>query len=126
MSLNFIQNPLDLTEDDVKNISGYLLQRSKHDKANRINIDNLDTAHRDIFIQAVNNVLATDLAIFTYAQIIDGLPTADVGWDRNIQDLLGAHPLDSHEDLCPGAMDKARELCQKWDPLILLFNPKIL
>jgi hypothetical protein len=76
-------------------------------------------------IRAIDNVLATDEAILTYAQIIDGLPTADVSYDRRVTGIHGNHPIDEHEELCPGALDKARELCPQWDPAMLAFSPRV-
>ncbi|KAK4171154.1 hypothetical protein QBC36DRAFT_340533 [Triangularia setosa] len=93
----------------------------------RIPLDKLDAEHRAVFVRAINNVLSTELAIFTYAQIIDGLPIGEVVYDSRLVDLPEGHPLDTeHEELCPGAIEKAREVCQKWDPDILKFNPNVL
>ncbi|KPM38672.1 hypothetical protein AK830_g7870 [Neonectria ditissima] len=83
--------------------------------------------HHHVLSRAIKNVLGTELAIFTYAQIIDGLPTADVAWDRRLPGISGDHPIDDvHEELCPGAMDKAREFYANWDPSILKFDPKVV
>ncbi|KAK4464058.1 hypothetical protein QBC42DRAFT_172210 [Cladorrhinum samala] len=101
--------------------------KAQADYRARISIDKLDAAHRDVLIRAINNVLATENAIFTYAQIIDGLPIADVAWDQRIQCLFGDHPLDGgHEELCLGALDKAREVCPQWDPALLTFDPRVV
>ncbi|KAM0425348.1 hypothetical protein ACHAPT_009404 [Fusarium lateritium] len=82
-------------------------------------------SHRTILDRAIKNVLSTELAQFTYAQIIDGLPTGDVAWDRRFPGIFGDHPIDEvHESLCPGAMEKAKEYYEQWDPEILLFDPK--
>lgn len=82
--------------------------------------------HGDTLIRAITNVLATELALFTFAQIIDGLPTAEVAWDRRYPGIFVDHVIeDVHEDLCDGAMDKAREMSGKWDPSILMFSPKV-
>lgn len=118
--------PEDLLEEDIEKISKFLVQISHRDKAARISLDSkLDTLHQLAYIGAINNILATDLAIFTYAQIIDGLPIADVGFDRNIPNLLAAHPLETHEKLCPGCMEKAKEICGRWNTNILSFDPKV-
>ncbi|KAK4215375.1 hypothetical protein QBC37DRAFT_281739 [Rhypophila decipiens] len=103
-----------------------LRARARADHKARIPINKLDTVHRDVLIRAINNVLATEHAIFTYAQIIDGLPIADVAWDRRNPGLWGDHPLEDHEELCPGALDKAREVCPKWEPSMLSFDPKVI
>ncbi|KAK7429164.1 hypothetical protein QQZ08_004379 [Neonectria magnoliae] len=83
--------------------------------------------HHEVLARAIRNVLGTELAIFTYAQIIDGLPTADVAWDQRLPGIYGDHPIDDvHEELCPAAMDKAREFYENWDPSILKFDPKVV
>lgn len=112
-------------DEDVPAVREMLRGMAQADFIARIPIDTLDAVHRDVLTRAINNVLATENAIFTYAQIIDGLPIADVAWDRRISCLWGDHPLDEHEELCPGALDKARELCPQWDPSMLAFDPKV-
>ena len=56
-------------------------------------------------------VLSTELTLFTCAQVIDGLPTADVAWDQRYGGIFGDHIIDEAHggSLCPGAMDKACE-----------------
>lgn len=83
--------------------------------------------HLDILERAISNVLSTELAIFTCAQLLDGLPIADVAFDRRFTGIEGEHIIeDVHENLCPGALEKARELYRDWDPSTLKFNPKVL
>ncbi|KAH7176977.1 hypothetical protein EDB81DRAFT_707743 [Dactylonectria macrodidyma] len=83
--------------------------------------------HRSVLDRAIKNVLSTELAQFTYAQIIDGLPTGDVSWDRRYCGVFGEHPIDSeHEELCPGAIEKAREYYEQWNSEILTFDPKTI
>ena len=96
------------------------------DEARIIPDKRLDAPYQAILARAVSNVLSTEIAISTFAQIIDGLPTADVGWDRRHYHMDGDHPLDAHEDLCPGAMDTARKLSSQWTIEMLAFNPKLL
>ena len=120
-----MMDPLRILPDDMPAVVEKLRIKARADHKARIPIDKLDAAHRDVLIRAINNVLATELAIFTYAQIIDGLPIADVAWDRRSPGLWGDHPLDGYEELCPGALDKAREVCPQWDPAMLAFNPKV-
>lgn len=82
--------------------------------------------HRKVLDRAIKNVLSTELAQFTYAQIMDGLLTGDVSWDRRCPGVFGEHLIDSdQEDLCPGAMDKAREYYEQWNPKILMFDPMV-
>lgn len=83
--------------------------------------------HRDALLRAITNVLSTEVALFTFAQLVDGLPTADVCYDRRYHNIFGDHIIDEvHEELCEGAMDKAREMARDWDPSILKFSPKVL
>lgn len=64
--------------EDMPMVVEKLRARTQADYKARISIDTLDTVHRDVFIRAMENMLATENAIFTFAQIIDGLPIADV------------------------------------------------
>ncbi|KAK1764961.1 hypothetical protein QBC33DRAFT_579903 [Phialemonium atrogriseum] len=73
--------------------------------------------HRDIFARAVSNVLATELAKITYAQIIDGLPLASVAEETESNLLPDRHPLfDVHTELCPGVLEKTEEFRAQFDP----------
>ncbi|KAF5558750.1 hypothetical protein FPHYL_7341 [Fusarium phyllophilum] len=82
--------------------------------------------HCQILDRAIRNVLSTELAKFTYAQIIDGLPTADVAWDRRLPGIMGEHIINDHETLCPGALEKAHQYYKEWDPSSLKFAPETL
>jgi hypothetical protein len=81
--------------------------------------------HRQILDRAIRNVLSTELAQFTYAQIIDGLPIADVAWDRRLPGIMGEHIINDHEILCPGALEKAHEYYKVWDPSSLKLDPEV-
>lgn len=82
--------------------------------------------HRNALDSAIKNVLSTELVQFTYAQIMDGLPTGDVCFDRRYPGVFGEHPIDSdHDELCPGAMERAHEYYEQWNPEILMFDPKV-
>ncbi|KAI8667602.1 hypothetical protein NCS56_00897300 [Fusarium sp. Ph1] len=54
--------------------------------------------HRNALDRAIKNVLSTELAQFTYAQIMDGLPTSDACFDRRYPGVFGEHPIDSGPD----------------------------
>lgn len=69
-------------------------------------IELLDDTHCSALQRAINNLLDTNLAFATYAQIIDGMPTEDVAWDRTTHRLQTSHPLVDHSKLCPGVADK--------------------
>lgn len=53
----------------------------------------LDEAHRDVLFRALDNFLATDLAMITYAQIIDGLPVGHVASDTRERRITTKHPV---------------------------------
>lgn len=79
--------------------------------------------HRHVLDGAIKNALATELAQFTYAQIMDGLPTGDVCFDRRFPHVFGEHPIDScHDELCPGALEKAQEYYQQWNSDVLTLD----
>lgn len=81
--------------------------------------------HRQILDRAIRNVLSTELAQLTYAQIIDGLPVADVAWDRRLPGIMGEHIIDDHGTLCPGALEQAQVYYKEWDPSGLNLDPGV-
>lgn len=87
--------------------------------------NNDHSEHYEVFARAIFNLLSTELALFTFAQIIDGLPTSDVAWDCRYSDLVGAHPIEQHEDICPGVLDGARGFRRDFNPRILSFDPRV-
>ncbi|KAF4468892.1 hypothetical protein FALBO_4208 [Fusarium albosuccineum] len=99
---------------------------SESEGASKKIIDTLGDDHRDTFCRALANVLSTHLAEYTYAQILDGLPTEeslDEGYPR-LQD----HPVYelNHVELCEGFLDKAREFRAHFDPAELRFDEHLL
>lgn len=88
-------------------------------------IDALDEGHRRIFTNAIINILATDLAEFTYAQILDGLPTEESV--RSGFHFMHDHPVFTlrHENLCEGFLDKARKFRSHFDPSELRFDRSV-
>ncbi|KAK4202609.1 hypothetical protein QBC40DRAFT_41203 [Triangularia verruculosa] len=107
-------------------ITDSLKQLARRARAARIPYNDDSSEHHAIFSRAVANVLSTELALFTYAQIIDGLPTDEVAYDRRSPGLHGNHPIEHHVDLCPGALERASEFRASFDPAILSFDPKLL
>ncbi|EWG51091.1 hypothetical protein FVEG_10186 [Fusarium verticillioides 7600] len=73
-----------------------------------VGLDRLEEYHYDSLSLALHNVLNTDIALMTYAQIIDGLPTVDVVWDRYSATYEPSHPIINHKTLCEGALEKAK------------------
>lgn len=71
-------------------------------------LDVLDETHRHALDRAVGNVLTTEVAELTYAQILDGLPTAKSVTDSD--PYFKDHPVYTlnHVDICPGFVELAR------------------
>lgn len=74
-----------------------------------------DGLHQIAFERGIRNVLDTEIAETTFAQIIDGLPlknvahaTAGLSWEST---------LNSHEDLCPGSLGTFVVFRQDFKPL---------
>lgn len=88
-----------------------------------MSLASLDEEHLAAFKQAITNVLSTHLAEFTYAQIIDGMPTRDT-YTREHSHLEGVPAMD-HHDLCPGIIEKTRAFRSEFDILSLKFEPKV-
>jgi hypothetical protein len=110
---------------DQAAITARLKVLARYAKVSRIPFDNDRSEHHKAFSRAISNVLSTELALFTFAQIIDGLPTADVAWDRRYSHLVGIHPIEQHEDICPGVLARARRFREDFDPCILSFDPQV-
>jgi hypothetical protein len=65
----------------------------------RIALSNLTPQHYSALERAMSNILSTDLASETFAQIVDGLPTRDV-----YQDYYGSYRDDYHSNLEPSQL----------------------
>lgn len=81
--------------------------------------DVLDDRHQAVFQRAMTNVLATDLAELTFAQLVDGLPLLEFAIDMSRHSHTREEPVCKHTELCPGAMDQARALRQIFNPLTM-------
>lgn len=69
---------------------------------------------------------STELALFTFVQIVDGLPTADIAWDRRYPGIdVDDHPIERYPELCPGVLDRTREIRDGVDLSSLLFDTKV-
>lgn len=85
----------------------------------------LDEEHQRTFRRALLNILSTDLAESTYAQIIDGLPTTKslrYSWS-SVKDHP-VHVLD-HSEVCDGSLEKARSLRSNIDLSLFRFEDKV-
>lgn len=83
-------------------------------------VEVLDTEHRQAFGQALAGVMGTNVALQTFAQIIDGLPTyeyyAEFHWPQD------GHPATHHTGLCSGVLDKASDFRLAFVPESLSFE----
>ncbi|KAK4645123.1 hypothetical protein QC761_311060 [Podospora bellae-mahoneyi] len=87
----------------------------------------LNDHHRHLLIRAISRVLATDIAKTTFAQILDGLPTSEVGDDCSDGELPDGHPLrEKHRQLCPGVLDKVRQFRDSFQPETLEIDAELL
>lgn len=86
----------------------------------------LDKQHRDVLDRAVRNVLRTDLALHTCAQIADGLPLASAALDGYNSERYEDHPISYHTSLCPGAERAAWEFLSNFALGMLNFDDKLL
>jgi len=92
-----------------------------------ITLENLTTDHLDILHHVLLRVLGSELAIDTFAQIVDGLPIADVAWDQRYPGIFGDdHPIEAHASLCPGVRDKTSAYLKQYDLRSLVFDPKLV
>ena len=88
----------------------------------------LPDAHLEAVNHALDKVLSTEVAEITYAQILDGLPLADVERDHWAwSSICPSNPLqEKHQVLCPGVLEHLRYLRQEFDPeQFLTFSPKV-
>ncbi|RSL66083.1 hypothetical protein CEP54_003933 [Fusarium duplospermum] len=98
----------------------------KSEKEAMQRIDALPETHQDTFRRALRNILSTDVAEHTYAQILDGLPTEKSHLEGYVR--LESHPvfLLGHKEICEGFLDKAREFRDRFDPSELVFKEDLL
>lgn len=76
----------------------------------------LDPVHRNLLDSAIRNVLGTERALETFAQIADGLPLCGVARDGYAHRAPYAdHPaIARHTSLCPGATEAALGFLSKF------------
>ncbi|KAK3377450.1 hypothetical protein B0H63DRAFT_218904 [Podospora didyma] len=88
-------------------------------------IDTLDADHRDPILQAISNILSTEIAEVTYAQVVDGLPLASAVNDAYYL-TENDHPVLGHKELCPGVLEQTRSFRAAFNPTALLFDAGLL
>jgi hypothetical protein len=76
--------------------------------------DILGPRHRDLLDRAVRNVLATERALETFAQIADGLPLSSVARDSRVS-YAYFPAVARHTSLCPGATEVAQSFLSEFD-----------
>lgn len=76
----------------------------------------LDENHLAAYSRAISNVLSTDLAELTFAQLVDGLPLYDVVSKLTHYELERQEPAYNHRMLCPGVLEKTRAFRAAFEP----------
>lgn len=79
----------------------------------------LDPNHQNVFATAMSNLLSTEIAEQTFAQIIDGLPLKDVAFNMRMREYTRDDPVFSHVELCPGVLERTRMLRDTFDPKLM-------
>jgi hypothetical protein len=77
----------------------------------------LEAEHYYPLARAISNVLSTDIAKSTFAQIVDGEPLFATVAEYYINPLCDAkpHPISSHTELCHGVLERAEEFRSQFD-----------
>ncbi len=92
-------------------------------------VSSLPQQHRDVFEQALRNVLSTELAQAAYAEIADGFPTASGVRGRHgfAAGIDPHHPLfqTKHDTPCPEAWERVKELHSSLDIQALSIDTKV-
>lgn len=101
---------------------------ARNQPARKSTIGSLGDEHRDAVVQAISNVLATEIAEVTYGEIVNGLPLEDT-----VHDVYGGngymgsdHPVFAHKELKDGVLDTVRSFRAAFDPHILEFDASLL
>ncbi|RFU26480.1 hypothetical protein B7463_g9869, partial [Scytalidium lignicola] len=92
----------------------------------QLSVKEIDEKHYEPFARAIRIILSTDIAKFTYAQIIDGLPTYEVFLDTRYSRNHILHPIQHHKELCPGVVDKTERFLRNFNPNTLAFDSRLL
>lgn len=94
-------------------------------ESRQLSLAQVDGEHRWLLDRAISRILSTEIAEETYAQILDGLPTSSVAYDRRSPPHRN-HPIaHAHRELCPGMLEKARKFRDDFCPDILMFGFKV-
>lgn len=90
-----------------------------------MSIHALDPDHYNILRQAIGNILSTEIAENTMAQLVDGLPVRDVAYAARGSLVRKEHPITSHVTLCGNALDQTRLFRESFDPDLLNFRTNV-
>lgn len=91
-------------------------------KFRKTNIDILGQHHHDAVASAISNILSTEIAETTYAQIVDCLPLPETLKDVYGELILPDHPIHQHTQLKKDTLDTVRRFRGEFDPDILQFD----
>ncbi|KAI3394045.1 hypothetical protein diail_3264 [Diaporthe ilicicola] len=80
-----------------------------------------DGEHLAVFTRALRNVISTDVARSTYAQIVDGRPLQEVLVRMSNRPEL-SHSVYEHTELCEGVLDKIAQIKDSFDLQFLQFD----
>ncbi|KAL1867514.1 hypothetical protein Daus18300_006358 [Diaporthe australafricana] len=86
----------------------------------------LDDDHLAAYVRAITNVLSTELAESTFAQLVDGLPLWDVVCALHHYGLEEDEPVFKHRELCPGVLEKTRAYRAAFAPETLDIRTNVL
>lgn len=89
--------------------------------SSEVPIEVFDPDHYHLLVKAIQNILSTELAELSIAQLIDGVPLMMWVFEGRGCLLEKGHPLLERENLCEGALDQARLFRDAFDPAILQF-----
>lgn len=89
-------------------------------------IEILDGPHQEAVRLSISNILTTEIAETTYAQIIEGLPLIDVVRDVYGDLLCDDHPICAHTELSAGVLETARRFRTGFDPGTLRFDSTVI
>lgn len=92
----------------------------------RISSVDTDIEHQNAFSQAMETILAHPRTEHTMAQLVDGLPQADVALQSRGHHLgVRDHPLRNHVLLCDEVLEKTQSLRDNFDLNSLDFEPHV-
>ena len=90
-------------------------------------VSSLRSDHLGAFIRALSNMISTELAEVTLAQIVDGLPVPSSSRDLVESGIHDSHPVYTERTkLCPGVSAKTQEILKCLDPASLQLESAVM